>query len=412
MTFYTAPLFSYCPIRFSDIGCFIILSLSIRSNNKIKVTANSVVALLLALWCIADSLLLSFYPFFLILNHYTQFVRLLFAILLYIYSPNLWSVISINNMIKALRAVLNIHLIIQISYGIIFYSGITGIFNIISTYEERTNLISSNYLFFNHFFIVNTSSGSPRFSGLFEEPAWFGWTLILIIAVILQYEYKTKITILNIRDYILVFLGYILTSSVSAIFSLIVIIVVYYYLKNKRYKLKILFVISTFICVCAMSVLFIDQSLSNRIAAIIAGNDGSSNFRLIGSWNSLITLLANNPFIGYGLGDDNKYQYYNMLNFDAFHGMTVNGLEILDMHNMLFQIICNLGILGGLLFILLLYGLSFKKSSIILVGIILTYFTVNVFNTFFFFTIISIATFYFGTYKKQITQKNSFNDSP
>ena len=127
---------------------------------------------------------------------------------------------------------------------------------------------------------------------------------------------------------------------------------------------------------------------------IAAGNDGSSNFRLIGSWNSLMTLLANNPLTGYGLGDDNKDHYYESLSSKSFHGISINGVDILDMHNMFFQIICNLGVLGGILFLLLLYGLSFKRSIIIIVGIILTYFTVNVFNNFFYFTIISIVTYY------------------
>jgi len=130
---------------------------------------------------------------------------------------------------------------------------------------------------------------------------------------------------------------------------------------------------------------------------IFAGNDGSSNFRLIGSWNGLATLIANNPLTGYGLGDDNKLQYYKALPSNSFHGISINGMEIIDMHNMLFQITCNLGILGGMLFILLLYGLSFKKSPIIIVGIILTYFTVNVFNNFFYFLIISLSTYYFKT---------------
>ena len=100
--------------------------------------------------------------------------------------------------------------------------------------------------------------------------------------------------------------------------------------------------------------------------------------------------------MGFGLGDDNKNLYYSALNSGAFHGISLNGLDIIDMHNMLFQIICNLGILGGVLFIGLLYGLSFKKALIIIVAIVLTYFTVNVFNNFFFFSIISIATFYWN----------------
>ncbi len=399
MTFYTAPLFSYCPIRFSDIGCFILLYLSVKNNYKIKVNTNSIVALLLILWCIADSIILSVYPFFSILNHYTQFVRLLLALILYIYLPNLWDNFSLRTIVLVLKRVLIIHLVIQVLYGIIYYCGITGIFNIISTYEQRSGLITSNYLFFNHFIIVNTSSGAPRFSGVFEEPAWFGWTLNLIIAIILQYQYKSKSSILCKRDYGLIFIGYFLTSSVSAILSLLVIIGTYFYLNNKRHKFKILLVTGGLIGSIVAIIFTLSHSLFDRLAIIAAGNDGSSNFRLIGSWNSLMTLLANDPLTGYGLGDDNKSHYYEGLSSHSFHGITINGAEILDMHNMLFQIICNLGVLGGILFLLLLHGLSFKKSLIVIISIGLTYFTVNVFNNFFFFTIISIATYYWGIHE-------------
>lgn len=394
MTFYTAPIFSYCPVRFSDIGCLILLYLSIKKNYNIKINTNSIVALLLILWCIADSIILSSYSFFSIFNHYTQFLRLLFALILYIYLPNLLEDYSIKSIVLILKRVLIIHLMIQILYAILYYCGITGIFNIISTYEQRAGLITSNYLFFNHFIIVNTSSGTPRFSGVFEEPAWFGWTLNLIIAIILQYQYKSKYTILNKRDYGLIFFGYFLTFSVSAILSFLILIGLYYYLNNKRHKIKI-FVVSGWIFTSIVAVIFtLSRSLFDRLLMIAAGNDGSSNFRLIGSWNSLMTLLANNPLTGYGLGDDNKDHYYESLSSKSFHGISINGVDILDMHNMFFQIICNLGVLGGILFLLLLYGLSFKRSIIIIVGIILTYFTVNVFNNFFYFTIISIVTYY------------------
>ncbi len=404
MTFYTAPLFSYCPVRFSDIGCFILLYLSVKENYKIKVNLNSIVALLLILWCIVDSIILSIYPFFSILNHYTQFIRLLFALVLYIYLPNLWENISLKTIVLVLKRVLIIHLMIQVLYSIIYYCGITSIFNIVSTYEQRTGLIASNYLFFNHFIIVNTSSGSPRFSGVFEEPAWFGWTLNLIIAIILQYQCQSKSLILNKRDHGLIFVGYFLTSSVSAIFSLIIIFVIYFYLNNKKHKFKVLLVSGGLIASIIAVIFTLSHSLFDRLAIITAGNDGSSNFRLIGSWNSLMTLLANNPLIGYGLGDDNKWHYYESLSSKSFHGITINGVEILDMHNMLFQIICNLGVLGGVLFLLLLHGLSFKRSLIIITGIGLTYFTVNVFNNFFFFTIISIATYYWGVHKVRLNR--------
>ena len=171
---------------------------------------------------------------------------------------------------------------------------------------------------------------------------------------------------------------------------------IYYYLKNKKHKFKCLLALISVVICGIVAVITFSNSMASRISAIIAGNDGSSNFRLIGSWNGLVTLLYNDPLFGYGLGDDNKNLYYSALNSGAFHGISLNGLDIIDMHNMLFQIICNLGILGGVLFIGLLYGLSFKKALIIIVAIVLTYFTVNVFNNFFFFSIISIATFYWN----------------
>ncbi len=396
LTFYTAPLFSYCPIRFSDVGCFILLYLSIKNDDKIQLTTNSLVAILLILWCLIDSVILSFYPSFSLTNHFTQFFRFFFALLLYIYLPNLWCKIKIDTIVSALRSILIIHLIIQLSYSVIYNIGFVDFFNIVSSYEQRSNLISSNYLFLNHFIIVNTASGSPRFSGVFEEPAWFGWTLNLIIAIIIQYQYQTNKRILTTKDYILIFGGYLLTSSVSAIFSLSVILGIYYCLKNRSHKFKIMLLFWCVVAVGVFAVVTYSNLVSPRIVSIIAGNDGSSNFRLIGSWNSLVTLLYNDPLFGYGLGDDNKSLYYATLGSKGFHGISINGLDILDMHNMLFQIICNLGILGGVLFLWLLHGLTFKKSLIIIVAIVLTYFTVNVFNNYFFFTIISIATYYWN----------------
>ncbi|WP_370648579.1 O-antigen ligase family protein [uncultured Duncaniella sp.] len=183
-----------------------------------------------------------------------------------------------------------------------------------------------------------------------------------------------------------------------------IIFVIYFYLNNKKHKFKVLLVSGGLIASIIAVIFTLSHSLFDRLAIITAGNDGSSNFRLIGSWNSLMTLLANNPLIGYGLGDDNKWHYYESLSSKSFHGITINGVEILDMHNMLFQIICNLGVLGGVLFLLLLHGLSFKRSLIIITGIGLTYFTVNVFNNFFFFTIISIATYYWGVHKVRLNR--------
>lgn len=394
MTFYTAPLFNYCPIRFSDIGCLALLLLSIKLDHKIIITPNSIAAMLFILWCIIDSILLISSSTFSASNHYTQFIRLFFAVLLFLFLPNLWENISIASIVSVLKQILFVHLIIQICYCIIYYCGITDIFNIVSSGEDRGNLIINNNRFFNHFFIINTASGIPRFSGVFEEPAWFGWNLNLIIAIILQYQYTFRKQILKFSEYILIFCAYSLTLSVSAIGCLILIIGAYYFLSAKKNKLKLILSFILFWVISFFSIRFL---LLDRIEKIITGADGSSNFRLIGSWNSLMTVLSNDPFTGYGLGDSNK-EIYHILHSNDFCDLTItiSDMVILDQHNMFFQVICSLGIIGGLLFCIFLHGLSLKKSGIILLGILCTFFSVNVFNTFFFFTSLSIMIYYWG----------------
>jgi hypothetical protein len=335
-------------------------------------------------------------------NHLAQFIRLGTSIILFINLPNLWKDVPTASIIQILKKILIFHVYIQIIYVIVYNIGLHDFFNIITTYDERINLIGQNDIFSNHFFIVNIASGFPRFSGFFEEPAWFGWTLSLLIGIILQYQYKSKHIVLKFKDWSLIIIGFAFTTSVSALLSLIVISILYYIMMYSHHKVKI---IAAFLCIFIAAITYVtafNQSLLFRLQNIAEGSDGSTSYRIIGSLNGLLTLLANDPLTGYGLGDNNKSMYYEGLPSNAFHGIEIYNLQIIDMHNMLFQIICNLGIIGGILFLLLFHGLSFKKDCLIIVSLILTFFTVNVFNSSFLFVIISIAVFYFNAKKYNI----------
>ena len=54
MTFYTAPLFSFCPVRFSDIGGLILLYIGYKASQLIQYTSYNILYLILAIWIIID----------------------------------------------------------------------------------------------------------------------------------------------------------------------------------------------------------------------------------------------------------------------------------------------------------------------------------------------------------------------
>ena len=401
MTFYTAPIFSYCPLRFSDIGGLIFIILSLRRKKTIPKRDVSLSAMLLGLWCLVDILFLFSLPSFDVTNHITQSVRLLGAILMFICLPNFLENYGGEKLAVILRKVLVFHLWIQVIYVVLYYGGV-GIFNVIHVDEERAALISENYLFFNHFIIVNIASGYPRFSGLFEEPAWFGWTINLAVAYILQFQYTFHKNILLQKDWALIAVAFFFTYSISSLICLLIITGVYL---SKKYSQQIFKIIGVSILCVLFVVIYIkiNPFFLDRIQLIGEGGDGSTSFRIIGSVNGFLSTLSNNPLIGYGLGDTNTVQYFQSLHsLGLAHGLAINGEYILDMHNILFQVICNLGILGGLFFFYPFLKLFSLKNIVITTGFILVFFCVNVYNTFYLFFIISASVyFYTASYKER-----------
>lgn len=394
-TFYTAPLFSYCPIRFSDVGCFVLLYLSLKTNLKISSNSNNRAAILFIIWCIFDGLILSQFEFFSIINHTTQFIRLSFAVIMFCYLPNLLRTLNRDTTFEVLKKVMMFHVYIQIFYFIIYHIGFSSIFHTIENYEQRTALINENYLFFNHFILVNSVSGYLRFSGLFEEPAWYGWTIVLLLSFILQYQCRFKRNTISIKDSSLIIISFLFTFSVSAIISLFLICCAYLFFKYKQKAIKFIPLIALALILIGYTLFSFNESFQMRLESLAEGADGSSNSRLIGSWNALVTILNNNPLIGFGLGDINRENYFNSLSQSQMHGISIMGLTILDIHNMIVQVICSLGLIGCFLFLRMINGLNFKNSAIAILGLILTFFSVNVFNTYFYFAIIAIAISFF-----------------
>ena len=141
-----------------------------------------------------------------------------------------------------------------------------------------------------------------------------------------------------------------------------------------------------------------NPSIVDRLILVSEGGDGSSSSRLIGSWNALVTTLNIQPWIGFGLGDTNTALFLDYAETNNLHkGIFIGDIYLATIHNIIVQIICSLGIIGGFFFLLPFVRFFNKRSMIVALAFILVFFSVNVYNTFFFFTMSSLAFYLFGT---------------
>lgn len=394
MMFYTAPLFSYCPIRFSEVGAIMIIWLALKKSNEWSAKWPSLLYISLGLWAVFDGYFLSYHNYFIMGNHVTQLIRLLLGISMFVAIPTAFNDISTLSLIHILKRILLINLWIQISYIILFQLLGHYFFTVISSGEERASLISENYKFFNHLVIVNTQKGYPQFSGIFDEPAWFGWNINLIIAFLLQLEVICKYKIIERKTWVLILISYFFTFSLAAIGGLTIIWLVYYVYTHKHKIVKTTLTI-LFVVILMLGYILLNPALILRLTLINQGGDGSTTARIIGSWNALNTVLKNNILTGFGLGDGNMASYFNEIIKSGQQEGIFRNYIILDIHNVIAQVVCSLGIVGAILYFTPVLMLYKKKTIIVAVGFIIIYFSVNVFNTFYLFFMTSIALYYF-----------------
>jgi membrane protein len=396
MTFYTAPLFSYSPVRFSDIGALILLYLSLKAGRKISLNLSNGMFICFGVWAISDFFIIPFFfDDFNACNHLFQLFRLEIAILVFLLFPNILRNISFETIICVLKKVILTHAIIQILYVIFYYAGV-HFFHFINTFDERLSLISENHLFFNHFIILNIETEQPRFSGLFEEPAWFGWTMSLMLSIVLQACLHFKRGFFTSKEWIAIIASYAFTFSLSAIFQLMAICGIYASYRYRKHFGKLMLLLSILIS-CLLLYLMINPSIVNRLILITEGGDGSTSSRVIGSWNALVTTLHIQPWIGFGLGDTNASLFFDYAKSNNLHeGVFIRDIYVIGLHNIIAQVICSLGIIGSFFFLYPFIHFFNKHSIIVAIALFFVFMSVNVYNTFFFFTMCSLAFHSFG----------------
>ena len=243
---------------------------------------------------------------------------------------------------------------------------------------------------------IYSVTGVQRFTGFYENPniAAFCSVISLIFLHMLakKREFFKDFSKWPKRALFLLFAGLnllalILSDSLSSLLFLTIYLVLvlfnryvsFKYLNTKQ-KLKnfFIFAINTFLAVCIL--MFARQSIQESASNVInnisldssSGNISNVNFgRLVyrigdGNgrlelWAQAIKMFRNNPILGIGISNIN---YYSKLYFGSSYGV-----QFPNFHNGYISILTCYGIFGALIFIILLFKITFRLLSVLLKNI-------------------------------------------
>ncbi len=245
-------------------------------------------------------------------------------------------IIQINASKKSLNVLMNV-----VISTAVFISIISILENILNPEIAIQNLLSSGLK------IDRASAG-----GLYADPNRFAAALFLpmiycFISVLEQKETKTKVLFSLIL--VVLIIGLVSSYSRSAFFSLgISLIFITIYLR----KIPQLTVISLIgLVVITLIPSFRDSFLlyGGRILEVFSGNiDTSSNIRLMLGSGALAMFIDSNMLgVGFGAFSENFVQYFS----------TQESVGVVKPHNIFYTVLAELGVIGILIFLFILYKL-------------------------------------------------------
>lgn len=394
-TCYSAPVFSNAPIRFSDIGVISLLTIALQLPNKRDNAKVTYAAILLIGWATINTLLHGANDSqFNLGNAAASLIKLTSCIVALLSAYRIGRNTSIATIEDCLKKFILFHCIILLLYVTLHKTGMAdGFFKIVTPGPERNALIANNKNLENHFRIIILDGDSFRYSGIFEEPAWFGWSISLALAFLCQIENSKSRRKLTIISWLVIGSAYAWSRSVTALISLSLIAAIRF---NAHKRILALVAFTTAAGLFLAFSFISNDGPESRLAQIAAGSDGSSSNRIIGSINGAWSSLINSPLTGTGLGDTNRHQAYTRyLDRNTASGIyhPISGL-ILDMHNVVLAVLSALGLPGLITFILLFsHGIK-SYRPILSTGFILAALSSNVFDHAYIYAILglSIAT--------------------
>jgi hypothetical protein len=238
-----------------------------------------------------------------------------------------------------------------------------------------------------------------RFTGIFNEPAWLGFTLVFFMIVLsINYRNNLFFIILNMFFCIISFSG---TAYALLIFYLFVF---YFYKLNKKGKL--IFVPSFFLSIILFYTIktqLVKKFVLSRAINLVQGSaDGSAVYRFLAPIQIIKQTINENLFTGIGIGNIENYIVDNITKLNYF--ILWNGSIKTDVNN-IYAIVFTIG--GIFLFILFIsLIISYYKNYttqqtkiIFLYLLIFPFFSGKLIHTYFWILFYFIKNVYYVHYK-------------
>lgn len=193
-----------------------------------------------------------------------------------------------------------------------------------------------------------------RARGVFTEPAILGYFLVMGLAFVLLNGYKMR----KFKA-LLIWLGVLLTFSVTTYFLAFIVILVHYRNNLKKHlKLVLVMVVlgATFYSIPAFKEP-IQMAVVDRVLLLFEDNDGrvtSGSMRLNGTWDIALGNLEESYLLGSGLGN-------HSLSYSRLNGY-YNSDTAIESHSILSYVLGTTGVVGFLIFLSLFKVFKFNKA--------------------------------------------------
>jgi hypothetical protein len=279
------------------------------SNLKIsKDFISFVLAGILTLMLFTGLYNLIFSEMFSFISHFKLIVKVAIVFFMAITFPIILSKISPVQLSSALIFAIRVHALMLIFDGF-FYSPID--------FNEGGVILNERSIDYYR----------PR--GLFAEPSFFAVLQGTLLCTVLFLSNRFDDVKVKSHDFFIGIASMIISTSIFG--STIAIIIAFQYLfmtltkQNIRNVKNIFIGIITILFICVISFIYFNdevQYVQERLTHLIFLKDGSSNGRIFGSFASIIDVLENKPFSGYGGGAVNQVNNINSSTLfftDGFH---------------------------------------------------------------------------------------------
>lgn len=338
----------------SDLVIILFLFCAVVFSQKISFNYFSILTLFLSTYILLANLLnLYFEDDFSFISFINNYLKIITITLIIFLIPSFLKKIDLKIFFFALKYVLIFHSLIMVMDQYVVYPW---------GFENGLSFSASG----EHEKMVNRSRG------LFEEPSMYALYAGLTCVLILQYQTFLKLKIFNNFDYLIITLGFIAASSLTALIILLLIFINLIII-NKEYILIESFQIRSILKIIPVILIglpLIFFTLLNSFVYLSERITDSGNYaRYIGSYIAIQEVFNDKPLLGIGLGGKNQSTFYDKKGFEE----RVTVFEYTDLEqttsintSFIFSLMAAGGVIALVLFYLLILSMIYQKETRIL----------------------------------------------